>query len=144
MASGFSFTDNSQMFKDEVARRAERALVAVGQQAVGHCKQELENTPKRIDTGLLRNSITFAVGGQAPELKSYSGDKPRNGSIPTGSYSGTAPEEDKPVVYVGTNVEYAPYVEYGTDRMAPNHFIKNGIQNNADELLAIMKHFFEG
>lgn len=142
--SDFTFIDNSDKVKKELLGRIPPALEAVGQQAVGHCKQELENTPKRIDTGLLRNSITFALAGEAPAISSYSGDKPRGGSIPTGSYSGTAPEEDKPVVYVGTNVEYAPYVEFGTDRMAPNHFIKNGIQNNIDEYKAIMKRHLEG
>lgn len=35
--------------------------------------------------------------------------------------------------YIGTNVEYAPYQELGTDRIAPKHFLKNAAQNHGDE-----------
>ena len=47
-----------------------------------------------VDTGRLRNSITHQVG---PSEKS---------------------------VYIGTNVEYAPYVELGTSRMKPQPFLR--------------------
>jgi hypothetical protein len=138
------FTDNSDKFIAEMERRAKVALEKVGIQAEGHCKVELSNTPKRIDTGLLHNSITHAIGGQAPASMSYRGDKPnRQGVVPSGSYSGTAPAEASPVVYVGTNVEYAPYVEYGTDRMAPNHFIKNGVERYKNEYGDIIKHYMQ-
>lgn len=140
----FEFIDNSPEFIEEMNRRAKKALEAVGIQAVGHCKVELSNTPKRIDTGLLRNSITHALGGGAPAISSYRGDKERNGAIPTGSYSGVAPAENVPVVYIGTNVEYAPYVEMGTDRMAPNHFIKNGVANYADEYKRMINKYMKG
>lgn len=39
------------------------ALEAVGLQAEGYAKLELENPPRRIDTGRLRNSITHAMDG---------------------------------------------------------------------------------
>lgn len=137
-------TDNSDEFLAELEKRARGALVAVGVQAEGHCKQELSHTPKRIDTGLLHNSITYAYAGEPTAIKSYHGDKERNGAIPTGSYSGSAPVEMNPTVYVGTNVEYAPYVEMGTDRMKPNHFIKNGCSKNKDEYIGIIKKHLEG
>lgn len=137
-------TDNSDKVIKEMKERALVALEAVGIQAVGHCKQELSNSPKRIDTGLLRNSITYAMGGESPAIGTYTADRPNaQGVTPSGSYSGTAPKEGDPVCYVGTNVEYAPYVECGTVKMAPNHFIKNGIANNVDEYKKIIEEYLK-
>ena len=143
--AGYTFIDNSDAVMSEMAKRARVALEAVGIQAEGHCKQELSNTPKRIDTGMLRNSITHAVDGKPPAKSSYHGDRAnRQGVTPSGSYKGSVPTEDKPAVYVGTNVEYAPYVEYGTDRMEPNHFIKNGVEKNLNEYKGIIKKYMKG
>lgn len=115
--SGVEFTDNSDKFIEEMHRRAEIALEAVGIHLEGEAKEELENSPRRIDTGLLRNSITHAVSGQAPAISSYSGNNPSKydkgtGKIPHGSYSGTAPAdpENAKAVYIGSNVNYAAYV----------------------------------
>ncbi len=42
-------------------------------------------------------------------------------------------------MYVGTNVEYAPYVHYGTRRMKANPFIKNAFDKNKEQLIAKFK-----
>lgn len=34
--------------------------------------------------------------------------------------------------YIGTNVEYGIYVHEGTRKMAPNRFLKNAVQRNAE------------
>lgn len=131
-------------------RQIEAALEAIGGQAEGHCKVEIENSPRRVDTGLLRNSITYALDGKTPKISSYKGDNPPRdrpkAGIPSGSYSGTAPKEAKTsrCVYVGTNVEYAIYVHDGTMRMKPNRFIKNGVTKNAQEYKNIVKLYLEG
>ena len=36
-------------------------------------------------------------------------------------------------VYIGTNVEYAPHVEYGTQKMSASHFLKNAVTEHLDE-----------
>lgn len=111
--SGFNFTDNSEQVLQELEQKMKAALTAVGMHLEGEAKEELENSPRRIDTGLLRNSITWALSGEAPAIGSYSADKPdRTGEIPTGTYSGNVPDDPKenPAVYIGTNVEYASYV----------------------------------
>ena len=79
-------TDISMDFHDdEVERELERkknlALKDVGLEAEGDAKIEIENDPRRVDTGRLRASITHVVEGDD--------------------------------VYIGTNVEYAPFVELG-------------------------------
>lgn len=118
-------------------------LDAAGMQAASIAKVELQKNPSRIDTGLLRNSITWAVSGrpaadggyEASNASRYTGKAPEGGQ-----YSGVAPDEgeDKPYVMIGTNVEYAIYVHEGTERMAPNRFLKKSIDENKAELLEIV------
>lgn len=127
---------------DEVIRRIRDALPvaleAVGQFVEGEAVIEIEANPRRVDTGLLRNSITHAISGKGAAKKSYSADRPRTagGSTESGTYSGTMPDdgEDKPAVYIGTNVEYAIYVHDGTMRMAPNRFLTNALNNNRTKI----------
>lgn len=132
------------------------ALDAAGLQAATLARMELQNTPSRIDTGLLRNSITWAVSGKAPKMSSYRGSDTHTADSPSvvrrglvgkpappprsGTYSGTAPNDpdDKKAVYVGTNVEYAYWVHEGNDRMAPNRFLKKALENNKAELEKII------
>jgi hypothetical protein len=158
------FKDNSKKVLDESEKAIEQALLAVGLQAEGHCKNELSRTPKRIDTGLLRNSITFALGGKPANTKTYHAEYGENrhttgknagkrirassknaGSVKVGRYSGNTPR-DLPFhhsVWIGTNVEYATYVHNGTFRMAANRFIRNGITRFADEYKRIVKKFLQ-
>ena len=115
MAS-FNFTDNSEQVKRELEEKMKAALTAIGMHLEGEAKEELENSPRRVDTGLLRNSITWALSGEAPAISSYHGDNSSKYSevdaVPIGYYSGTAPDDPKetPAVYIGSNVEYACYV----------------------------------
>ena len=43
-------------------------------------------------------------------------------------------------VVVGTNVEYAPEVEYGTQRMEPSHFLGNAMTDHVDEYKKIFEN----
>lgn len=109
----FIIRDHSPEFIAEMEARAKIALEAIGLHMEGEAKEELENSPRRIDTGLLRNSITHCASGEAPAITAYHADKPdKTGEIPSGTYSGVMPEEDDntPAMYIGTNVKYAAYV----------------------------------
>ena len=130
--------DNSEAVKEAVKEAAERALTAVGQHIEGEAKEELSNAPKRIDTGLLRNSITYAVSGHQAAIAAYSADDGGK----AGSYSGTAPSESGggKAVYIGSNVEYAAYVHEGTVKMAPNRFLKNAVKKNRDQIKRIIEN----
>lgn len=61
--SGYEFklTDNSRMFISAKDEDIEKALTKIGQMAEAYAKLNLENDPRRIDTGRLRNSITNRV-----------------------------------------------------------------------------------
>lgn len=43
-------------------------------------------------------------------------------------------------VYIGTNVEYAPYVELGTSRMAARPFLRPAAESYGDEYRALMEN----
>lgn len=157
--SGVTFkieSDNTEKVKEAVQDAVLNALDAAGLQAATLARRELQNTPSRIDTGLLRNSITHAVSGKAPKIGSYKGSNTHTSDSPSavkrklvgkpappprsGTYTGTAPSDPdgKKAVYVGTNVEYAGYVHEGTGHMAPNRFLKNALGNNKAELEKII------
>lgn len=80
MDSRIQIDDHSSEYLNEVNNSLPAALEAIGIHITGEAMEELENTPRRIDTGNLRNSITHEV------------------------------VDDEKAVYVGTNVEYAIYV----------------------------------
>lgn len=137
-------TNNTNRVLTAFDQKMLTALMAVGLQAEGYAKLELENSPRRVDTGLLRNSITFAIDGEKTNITDYKASKPdADGNIQSGTYSGTPPKEsgNKRSVFLGTNVEYAPYVEYGTSKMEANHFMKNAISKHVDEYKQIFNHY---
>lgn len=141
--------DNTPQAKAEMKKKIRVALNAAGIQAASAAREEIQKSPKRIDTGLLRNSITHAMDGEGAAIGSYKADNASqySGKIPEpGTYTGKAEKEQegKASVYVGTNVNYAIYVHEGTDRMAANRFIKNAVENNAAELIEIIKTVLQG
>lgn len=46
---------------------------------------------------------------------------------------------DEDTVYIGTNIEYAPYVELGTRKMRPRHYLKKACENHIDEYKNIIE-----
>lgn len=46
---------------------------------------------------------------------------------------------DGEAVYIGTNVEYAPYVELGTSRMKARPYLRPAAENFGDEYRALME-----
>lgn len=143
--SNVRIEDHSNEYMNDVEKALEKALTAVGIHLEGEAKEELENSPRRIDTGLLRNSITWALDGEAPAVSSYSGDSPSKYTgkpAESGSYSGTAPKESgkNRSVTIGTNVEYALYVHEGTVNMSPNRFLKNAVERNKDQITEYIKN----
>lgn len=115
------------------------ALEIIGTKMADYAAMNLERNPRRVDTGRLKNSLTHEV-------------------VP-----------DEAMVEVGTNVEYAPYVEYGTGKFAdgggrqtpwlyqddkgnfhitsgmkPNHFLRDALQNHKQEYKQIAEAVLDG
>ena len=99
--------DNRKQIIEQVNQKIENALIICGQSAERYAKGLCTYR-----TGLLRNSITYAVSGDSPAISSYKADK----SDARGSYSGSVGDKKEKAVYVGSNVEYAPFIELGTGR----------------------------
>ena len=94
-------------------------LAALGEQlgvaleAVGLKAEGYAKRKAPVDTGRLRNSISHAVS------------------------------EEESAAYIGTNVEYAPYVEMGTQHTKPQPFLKPAAQDHADEYMRIVESFLK-
>ena len=46
--------------------------------------------------------------------------------------------------FIGTNVEYAPYVEEGTSRMKGKHFLRKAATGHGDTYRAILEKYLRG
>ena len=138
---------------DEVIRRMkkafERGLKACGMTAEAYAKDTLTDEVYSVDeskldyvlTGRLRNSITYAIGGKSANISSYKADK---AGYKGGTYSGKAPEEDKPYVAVGTNVKYAIGIEEGTHRKkGAVHFLLKAASEHQEEYENLIKESME-
>lgn len=138
----YTYKDNTDEFLSAFEKAIENGLTAIGMTAEGHAKREItklvysrgNNEKKYRLTGRLRNSITFAVSGEKAHVSSYN-DNDGNSY----SYDGTAPDDKEKAVYIGTNVEYSPYVELGTSKMPPRPFIKPAATEHNEEYEKIME-----
>lgn len=82
----------------------------VGLEACGLIAETYAKEGAPVDTGRLRNSIAHKV------------------------------DSSEPAAYIGTNVEYAPYQEFGTSRgVKPKHFLRNAAQNHTAEYKSILE-----
>ena len=87
-----------------------------------------------VDTGRLRASISFVtpVAESGPNGLEASGDDFLKGKAPNN------------VAYVGSNVEYATYVNNGTKKQPARNFLQHGINNSKLESERQIKLIFEG
>lgn len=129
--SNYRVKDNTKEVLSAMEKAIERGLEAIGLTAEGHAKKN----ETAVDTGLLRNSITYAVSGKSANTKAYKSD---DGSK-SGTYEGQAPEEKDKAVYIGTNVEYAPYIELGARGNQGLHFLQRAATEHADEYKKLME-----
>ena len=131
----YTYKDNTDEVLSALEKAKVRGLTAIGMTAEGHAKKKITQA-KAVDTGRLRNSITFAVSGESANISSYSGDHGEEG----GTYSGTAPNDKEKAVYIGTGVEYAIGIETGSHRKAGGvHFLQDAASNHSDEYKRLME-----
>lgn len=119
--------DNTDEILGELDDAINRALEAIGMQVENYATKELEkpkehaSAPKgkdiirpNVDTGRLVNSITHQV----------------------------SPDEE--AVYVGTNVEYAAYVELGTQKSRAYPYLKPAVTEHVSELKSLAEDALKG
>lgn len=134
----YTYRDNTDEVLAALERAKNRGLEAIGLTAEGHAKKKITEA-KAVDTGRLRNSITYALAGEETHIKSYKADKGGK-DRETYTYDGTADGKKGSGVYIGTNVEYAPGIELGTHRSAGAvHFLQDAVANHSDEYKKLME-----
>jgi HK97 gp10 family phage protein len=115
-----------------------RALYAIGVEAQGDVVKYMSKPDFTgrdiVDTGRLRGSISFVT----PDAESGVYD---NNADSSDALSGKGEEN---TVIIGTNVEYANYVNNGTRKQRARKFMENGIEPNWDKYQKIAKDIFEG
>ena len=139
MASGAQIVKNTMSGKNYesiVEKATERAMAAVGEHLSGIAELDAP-----VKSGRLAASITWAT--------SRDGNSPRPDALPSDKVS--SPRK-KNVVYIGTNVEYAQHIEYGTKnrrflgigyggtRMAAQSFLRRALN---DERSRVRKMYQE-
>lgn len=126
--------DNSAMIIALMHKKVELGLEAIGAEAEGYAKK---NCP--VDTGRLRNSITWATSESQGEANTNKHPKGPVDAEPA-DYKMLGKPGGK-YVYIGTNVKYAPYVEYGdkTHKTGQAHFLRDAAVNHGDHYESIMK-----
>ncbi|WP_319758156.1 HK97-gp10 family putative phage morphogenesis protein [uncultured Sphaerochaeta sp.] len=116
--STVKFIDNSKKVKADVLKQRDIALVEAAVVVQGEC---IARCP--VDTGRLRGSIGYITGSG---LRA-GGDGTLQGSPAAGE------------AVVGTNVEYAAHVEYGTRFTEAQAFMRTGFDASRKEVDGIFK-----
>ena len=113
--------DNRQYIAEAMDRALAEALDEIGEMVVQRAR---ELCP--VDTGRLRNSITHRLGG---------------GGFDFPGMGASAGKE----VTVGSEVEYAAYVELGTSRTRAQPFLRPAAADYADEYRSVVEgHLRDG
>lgn len=126
--------DNSAKFLEDFERKLLVGLEAIGIEAEGNAKEDA-NMP--VDTGRARNSITWATKAKEGEGFSYSDDKGNNFNDQIGTGA------DEHSVYIGSNVEYFPYIEEGSRTISARHVLRNAIVKHKDKYLEMLRDAFK-
>ena len=125
-------TDNSDEILSRMDTAMEVALEKIGLVAEGYAKRLCT-----VKTGRLINSITHATASY-PGVGTY---RDNAGNVFDDATADGTPEKN--AVYIGTNVEYAPYVELGTTRTKAKPYLKPAVVNHAEKYKKIFKDSME-
>lgn len=102
--------DHSPEIMAALRNAVERGLMAIGEKAETYAKDNID-AQGAVDTGRLRNSITYATEGHSGQTLKYTKEMQKAGQEAT-PQSVSVSEPD--TVYIGTAVFYGPYIECGT------------------------------
>lgn len=125
MSTEIEITDNSEELLEALEKASDRALIAVGMEAETNAK----HLCTAVDTGRLRNSITYATSNS------------HSNPVSPATAEDSEVKEDVPekTVVIGSNVFYAPFIELGHHSYPGLHFLKNAVANYQDKYLEIIK-----
>ena len=92
--------------------------------------------------GAIKSALTLCGSEAKSYAQKYLTEK---GAVDTGNLRNSVAYkvEDKTMI-VGTDVEYAPYIELGTCKMAARPYLEPAIANHADKYKSIIESAFKG
>ena len=133
--------DNTQQVINETTEAIQRALIKCGGKMERYAKLMCP-----VDTGLLRNSITYVTATHAGSTFKLVENAEGGGTRFTSSSTGAtrygaqpaAETDEDNIVIVGTNVHYAPYVEFGGHKRKGKYFIRRAVTDHIDEYRKII------
>ena len=109
---------------------------------ISHTSEKDKALEKAIDVGM----EAVAQAGQANAVREVTRlvyDVPPSPTyVRTGNLRNSIDKKyvkEESAAYIGTNLEYAPYVEYGTRRMKEKPFLRNAGQSYIDEYNKLLK-----
>ena len=137
MAKNIEYRDNTEEVLSALEAAIKRGNEAIGMTAESHAKKKI-TAAGAVDTGRLRNSITYALAGEETHVKSYKANKGGK-DRETYTYDGTAEGKKGSGVYIGTNVEYAVFVENGAQGRTAVHFLQDAATGHTDQYKKLME-----
>ena len=137
MAKNIEYRDNTEEVLSALEAAIKRGNEAIGMAAERHAKKRI-TIARAVDTGRLRNSITYALAGEETHVKSYNANKGGK-DRETYTYEGTAEGKKGSGVYIGTNVEYAVFVENGARGRTAVHFLQDAATGHTDQYKKLME-----
>ncbi|MFA5133005.1 MAG: HK97 gp10 family phage protein [Candidatus Paceibacterota bacterium] len=103
--------------------------------AISFLNKELKRVEKELNEGV--SQATMFLQGEI--VKSISGAKSETRSVDTGRFMQSVQSTvNLGVGHVHTNVEYAPFLEYGTSRLSPRRHFWNSLERNRDRINEII------
>lgn len=126
---GIRYTDNSESVLELLRQAVARACNDIGEQAAQYAA---DVTP--VDTGRARNSVTYATSERQSFEHEYKDGKGNSFSDRVGQ--GVKEGE----VYIGSNVEYFPYIENGSRTIDAYHPLQKAATEHGEEYKEIMEN----
>ena len=131
--------DNTGETIDAVLNATKTALMAAAVDVHG---QAVELAP--VKHGNLKGSLSWTVGGKVGGLNSPGGKQPTGTPKRATADQGVTKTDDDETAYVGTNVEYAVYMEYGTSKIPGGRpFLRRALDAREKYVPEIMKKHYQ-
>lgn len=143
---GINIEDNSKEVLNELEKATEKALFAIGLLGVEGCVEkasEIDSVTGRptVDTGRYRAGFGFITPTQGRMSGTQTSNKEASDDF-------SSQRSNKDTVVIANNVEYAPYLEFGSGtKQGGNHaryIMKRGIESKVDKMKEQAKSILKG
>lgn len=140
------FEDNSAQVLNELAKATENALYQIGLIGVEGCVEkasEIDDVTGRptVDTGRYRAGFGFITPKHGRMTRTGRSKRKAEDNF-------AAQRADSNTVVIANNVEYAPYLEYGSGTKKGGHharyIMKRGIESKLVKMKLVTQEVFEG